>query len=142
MFASKDFDNENREAMFRKHISQSVNFILFEYRILIDLAFTSTCINVFIFIQSGLIYQNRSSIYQDGKKMNVTFIFVKPFGFFVKSHINLDWLFNAKAISVVKDLSYYLIHTFPKCICSKVTVKERLESELVYCSVSEQYVSH
>ena len=49
-------------------------------------------------------------------------------------------LFNAKAILLEEEQWYYLthswedkeVHTFPKGICSKVNVIERLEYELAY----------
>ena len=58
-----------------------------------------------------------------------------PPGFFVKWHINLCRLFNAKAILLEEQLWYYLthswedkgVHTFPKGICPKVNVIARLE---------------
>ena len=55
--------------------------------------------------------------------------------FFVKWHINLCRLFNAKAILLEEQYWYYLTHSwedkgghsFPKGICPKLTVIARLE---------------
>ena len=62
------------------------------------------------------------------------------FGFFVKWHIKLCRLFNAKAILREEKWCYYLthswkdkgVHTFPKGIYPKVNLIARLECELAY----------
>ena len=62
------------------------------------------------------------------------------FFLFFKWHINLCWLFNAKAILLEEQLWYDLthswedkgVHTFPKGICPKVNLLVRLEYELAY----------
>ena len=71
------------------------------------------------------------------------------FDFFVKSHINLGGLFNAKAILVEKQLRCYLthsshkeVHAFSKFISQKRNGIVRLEFELAYYDITVQCVSH
>ena len=69
---------------------------------------------------------------------------------FVYWHINLCRLFNAKAILLEEQQSYYLthswedkgVHTFPKGICPKVNVIVRLEYELAYYGSAVHRFNH
>ena len=69
---------------------------------------------------------------------------------FVKWHINLCRLFYAKAILLEEQSWYYLthswedkgVHTFPKGICPRVNVIERLEFELAYYDSAVHRFNH
>ena len=71
-------------------------------------------------------------------------------GFFVKWYINICRLFNAKVILLEEQLWCYLthswkdkgVHTFPKGICPKVTVRARVEYELAYYDSAVNRFNH
>ena len=72
------------------------------------------------------------------------------FGFFVWWHINLLWLFNAKAILREGQSWYDLthswedkeVHTFSKGICPKGNVIARLMFEPAYYDFTVQHFNH